>query len=100
MNDKSARTKRTALFIYTMGRAIQVQNQFVEANFKRHPTIATVINQLSFVQQQDPNLEVCEASEQVRQLCFGLQCVEGRHSEGFEGGHEEMRGGGGTYCCK
>ena len=44
MTEKSARTKRTALFIYTMGRAIQVQNEFVEANFKRHPTIATVIN--------------------------------------------------------
>jgi len=43
MNEKSARTKRTALFIYTMGRAIQLQNEFIEANFKRHLTIATVI---------------------------------------------------------
>ena len=44
MNEKSAHTKRTTLFIYTMGRTIQVKNEYMEANFKRHPIIATVYN--------------------------------------------------------
>jgi len=38
------RAERTALFIYTMGRAIHIQNEFLAANFKKHPAIATVIN--------------------------------------------------------
>jgi len=38
------RAERTALFIYTMGRAIHIQNEFVAASFKKHPAIATVIN--------------------------------------------------------
>jgi len=38
------RAERTALFIYTMGRAIHIQNKFVAASFKKHPAIATVIN--------------------------------------------------------
>ena len=36
--------ERTALFIYTMGRAIHIQNEFVAATFKKHPAIATVIH--------------------------------------------------------
>jgi len=38
------RAERTALFIYTMGRAIHIQNEFVAASFKKHPAIAMVIN--------------------------------------------------------
>jgi len=38
------RAERTALFIYTIGRAIHIQNKFVAVSFKRHPVIATVIN--------------------------------------------------------
>ena len=38
------RAERKALFIYTMGRAIHIQNKFVAASFKKHPAIATVIN--------------------------------------------------------
>lgn len=38
------RAERTALFIYTMGRAIHIQNEFLAANFKKHLAIATVIN--------------------------------------------------------
>jgi len=38
------RAERTAFFIYTMGRAIHIQNEFVAESFKKHPAIATVIN--------------------------------------------------------
>ena len=33
-----------ARYIWTMGKAIYVQNQYVDADFNNHPTIAKVIN--------------------------------------------------------
>jgi len=38
------RAKRKVLFIYTMGRAIHIQNEFAAASFKKNPAKATVIN--------------------------------------------------------
>jgi hypothetical protein len=40
----SARTQRAAFNIYTMGRAIKKQREFIAAGFKNHSVIATVIN--------------------------------------------------------
>jgi hypothetical protein len=43
-NKDKDRAEKVSLFIYTMGRAIHIQNEFVAASFKKHPAIATVIN--------------------------------------------------------
>ena len=43
-NKDKDRAEKVASFIYTMGRAIHIQNEFVVASFKKHPAIATVIN--------------------------------------------------------
>jgi len=40
----SIRAQKSAFNIYIMGRAIKLQREFVAADFKYHPTIATVIN--------------------------------------------------------
>ena len=87
MNEKSACTKRTALFIYTMGRAIQVQNEFVEANFKRHPTIATVINYHLF-SNRTPTSKFTKHEDKLDTF-VRLQCVEGGSCQGFEDCHEK-----------
>ena len=38
------RTKIVARYIWTMGRAIDLQNEYCQKQFRNHPSIATVIN--------------------------------------------------------
>ena len=42
--DSTKRKEVVARYVWTMGKAIAVQNQYIEHEFKNHPTIARVIN--------------------------------------------------------
>ena len=67
-NKDKDRAEKVALFIYTMGRAIHIQNEYIAASFKKHPAIATVINYHLFgnrVPQSIYDIHTTEMSEHI-----------------------------------
>ena len=67
-NKDKDRAEKVALFIYTMGRAIHIQNEYIAASFKKHPAIATVINYHLFgnrVPQSIYEVHTMEMSEHI-----------------------------------
>ena len=68
VNKEKDRAEKVSLFIYTMGRAIHIQNEFIAASFKKHPAIATVINYHLFgnrVPQSIYDVHTTEMSEHI-----------------------------------
>ena len=65
------RNEVVARYIWTMGKAIQVQNEYMEKQFRNHPNISTVINYYLFQQRVPTGLfetEIKSVKDDIKTL--------------------------------